>query len=75
MRKHEANSRFPIPRFDQSDLAESASRRGYALSDNRLARRARTIALREGLRWYTTDGRFAAFMMAASEIGYRGPRV
>lgn len=48
MRKHEKNSRFDVPRFDKSDLAELASRRGYTLSDNRLARRAKASRCAKG---------------------------
>jgi hypothetical protein len=68
--KYERNSRFPIPRVNQSRV--DAAKRG-ALTDNRIVRRAMQLSDRKS--WGTVKGRYEAMMQAAEEYGYRGPNV
>jgi hypothetical protein len=58
---HQAN----IRRIKDSDV----------VSGRELVSRAKTIALREGLKWRTLSGREEAILLAAKELRYRGPRV
>jgi hypothetical protein len=68
--KFERNSRFPIPRVNQSRV--DAAKRS-ALTDNRIVRRAMQLTDRKS--WATVKGRYEAMMLAAEEFGYRGPNV
>jgi hypothetical protein len=70
MKPYERNSRFPIPRVGQRDV--DGAKRG-ALTENRLVRRAMQLTDRKS--WMTVKGRYEAMMLAAEELGYRGPNV
>ena len=70
MKPFARNSQFPIRRVNQGHV-DGAKRGG--LTENRLVRRAMQLTDRKS--WMTVKGRYEAMMLAAEELGYRGPNV